>query len=484
MRTLLSRLLIAVAMGLAAPALADVVVLPLLANDLVWDAARGRIWASVPSLGGPYANSVVAVDPATGSFGPAVSAGSEPNRLALSSDGTKLWVSVAGDTEIARIDIATLSVDLAVPLGVDAVEGLRTARAIAPLPGSNSAIAVARGASSGLTHRIVIYDAAMPRAQTAQGWTTTTLAFGANPSELLALIAHPQLGFQRLEISPAGLSVSATTLGAPTQGLIGAVEGGWIFTRGGSAIDIATGVLAGAYAGMQQAHGVDSDGAAEEVSFLANHAIVLFERAKFKPLGTIGVPHVLGTPQAFLRFAPRAWAFNTSAGQLFLVRAPAVSADTDRDQIGDELDNCPYTANPLQENADGDFMGDACDPGLSGPPPARLLACQQRVSSKGVLIGIAQQDIANAMTQLGTANAELLACQNPPDEDADGHVDAVDLCPQTASGAFTDERGCSQAQFCAAQSRFTCKKADFRNDEHGRKKPKDCRVLNNACQPF
>jgi hypothetical protein len=47
---------------------------------------------------------------------------------------------------------------------------------------------------------------------------------------------------------------------------------------------------------------------------------------------------------------------------------PCVSglADSDADGVADEADNCPYTVNPDQADADGDGRGDACE-----PPPAR-----------------------------------------------------------------------------------------------------------------
>ena len=50
------------------------------------------------------------------------------------------------------------------------------------------------------------------------------------------------------------------------------------------------------------------------------------------------------------------------------------AADNDGDGVDNCLDNCPDAFNPVQENADGDAFGDACDctptnPGNSAPPP-------------------------------------------------------------------------------------------------------------------
>ena len=52
-----------------------------------------------------------------------------------------------------------------------------------------------------------------------------------------------------------------------------------------------------------------------------------------------------------------------------LMRDLGWSADGDLDGVPDETDNCPFAANPGQEDADGDGAGDACDRFLRTVPP-------------------------------------------------------------------------------------------------------------------
>jgi Thrombospondin type 3 repeat len=48
--------------------------------------------------------------------------------------------------------------------------------------------------------------------------------------------------------------------------------------------------------------------------------------------------------------------------------SPIADDDIDADGLPNDLDNCPFVANPSQEDADADNLGDACDPQPDSPP--------------------------------------------------------------------------------------------------------------------
>ena len=89
--------------------------------------------------------------------------------------------------------------------------------------------------------------------------------------------------------------------------------------------------------------------------------------------------------------------------------------DLDGDGIENAVDNCPETANPGQDNVDGDELGDACDDDLDGDGYANDLdTCRRNPDAD-------QTDLDGD----GQGNPCDL------DDDGDGVADAADNCPLT-----------------------------------------------------
>ena len=124
--------------------------------------------------------------------------------------------------------------------------------------------------------------------------------------------------------------------------------------------------------------------------------------------------------------------------------AGAGDFDSDLDGIIDPADNCPEAPNVDQENSDGDALGNACDP---YPLAAdNFGACLQDTYDLGDLI--AQQ--AAEIDDLQTENERMTGLL--ADDDSDGVINLIDVCPQSLVGEVVDGTGCSVADMCSSIS--------------------------------
>ncbi len=128
------------------PPLTYVRTINLPANDIAWDSTHGKLYASLPSSDA-NGNSVVAIDPVSGSVGTPVAAGSEPDLLALSDDNSLLYVSLDGAGAITRFTLPDLKPDpsFQIQFPVDPTFGPLSAWALAVAPGNPHTLAVSAG---------------------------------------------------------------------------------------------------------------------------------------------------------------------------------------------------------------------------------------------------------------------------------------------------------------------------------------------------
>jgi len=119
-------------------------------------------------------------------------------------------------------------------------------------------------------------------------------------------------------------------------------------------------------------------------------------------------------------------------------------ADSDGDGVANAEDNCPQTANPGQADGDGDSVGDACDNCPDKPNPDQADAdgdgtgdaCESDLDSDSDGVSNDQDNCP------GTANP------NQDDGDGDGIGDACDNCPAVANPDQADADGDGTGDAC------------------------------------
>lgn len=195
---------------LGAASLTGVRSLPLPARDIVYDAMRDRIYASLDSTAGPRANTVVAIDPGTGEVTGSASVGAQPGVLALSDDGTTLWVAVNGTRQVRRLALPSLTPGTAFSIGDGPVE----VGDMKVMPNRAGTVAVSLR-STCCTPRyegVAIYDDGVRRPRTEEGHTgPNTIAFDETGALLYGLSNEGTGAFYTLRVQPDGVAVARQT---------------------------------------------------------------------------------------------------------------------------------------------------------------------------------------------------------------------------------------------------------------------------------
>src|SRR5262249_38663106 len=106
-----------------------------------------KAYATIPSTATQIAgNSVVAVDPFTGSLGSPVNVGSEPNFVAETADGRYLYITLDGAQSLTSLDLTTSTLGPAYPIVPPGMSQMAaTDMAVSPSPDSLLAIGLQGG---------------------------------------------------------------------------------------------------------------------------------------------------------------------------------------------------------------------------------------------------------------------------------------------------------------------------------------------------
>lgn len=298
----------------------------LIANDIIYDSGRDVIWASVPSSGGSYGNSVTPIG-RDGAPGEPIYVGSEPNKLALSDDGQYLYVGLDGAGAVRRVDLTSGVAGLQWPLGTSFC-GKMSVDDMLVLAGDAHAVAISRR-NAGCSPRhegVAVYDDGVMRPETTPGHT------GSNAIERSAA-ADILYGYNN-ETSEFSFRVMATSEDGitTTQTLPGLVNGygtdiryaaGRIYATSGEVVDVDTLTSAGTF----PAYGlVVPDPVASKVYFIEFNLVPYFrafEMETFLPLYDIEVPELaqdMGYGRAFVALGDELFAFVKSDGEIYFLQ--------------------------------------------------------------------------------------------------------------------------------------------------------------------
>jgi hypothetical protein len=225
--------------------------LNLFPQDMVWDPALGKLFASFPSKDPTYPNSVLSLDPVSGNLGTPVPAGNNPHLLSISSDGSYLWVGLDGANAVQRFLLPSLTKDISFTLP----DGQPISLEAAPVnPHTVAVLGGVWGDSPAGLDAYIFDDAtqrpvSMPTLEVRPGYVDW-IQWGDDDSTLY--------GTQYTSIDVPGLAVlNVNSEGVLAQGLYGAnaitIAGiaqydkttGFLYSYNGQAIDAANHTVAG-----------------------------------------------------------------------------------------------------------------------------------------------------------------------------------------------------------------------------------------------
>ena len=490
LRGLVVRLLLGVIALAGSAGAAEVRLSFLKTNDIVYDPVSQRIYASVPSTWFQHPNSVVAVDPVSGTVvGTPLFVGPEPGKLAVSDDGQYLYAAFAGGGSITRVHLASWTAEPPFVLGSDPFFGPYLAEDIEVQPGQSNVIAVSL-MYMGFSPRhagVAIYDNGVRRPEQAPGHTgSNVIEFSRDdPSRLYGYNNEStEHGFRRMSVGADGVTVDDTTLGL-IDGFSVDIElhGGRIYATSGRVVDPEALVIVGSYViasppGAQLVE-VDDDGGV--VYFLSGNQLLTFDRDSQAPVGEpFPIVPLMGTPSRLIKWGADGLAFRTDQNELHFLRPPFTDETNNQFDHARVIPSVPYGENLDTRGASPAFddpfcMGQGATVWYSITPNQDITlevntmgtyyfaTVSVYTGTRGVLTQLGCNASPNAVLafaaqagqtyyimfgSLGGGGDLVFQIQQPVDTDGDGVGDSRDNCPATFNPDQFDFDGDGRGDAC------------------------------------
>lgn len=170
------------------------------------------LYVAIPASAVPNANTILLIDPTTGTSGTPIPVGNDPRLLAPSDDGKYLYVALFADQTVQRINLQTQAVERTFPFSPNPFcQGcaILPATDLHAVPGSPQEVVLAQGSMISLYNDsgLVNYT---PTTYTEQIPAITSFAFAGDPPTIYAL-PFASFFFSIINLSNSGLSYSRNT---------------------------------------------------------------------------------------------------------------------------------------------------------------------------------------------------------------------------------------------------------------------------------
>jgi hypothetical protein len=313
-------------------------------NDIVYNPVDGMLYASVLAEGvGSGGNSVAAIDPTTGNIVRQIWVGSNPNKLALSSDGTQLFVGLDGAGAVAQVNLTTHAVvsQFALGGGPGMYNAPYTAKYLAAVPGSPNSVAVALTGSYDGGGDVAIFDSGVARTKTSTSVSTGPLSFGSSSSTLY--VANGGTVY-KLAVDSTGITASTTfaTINSSVTNSL-QYDNGKLYLSTGQVLDASAGTLLGTFysSATTAATGpIVSDSTlgrafVGSTDYSGNGQVLAFDESSFNSVGSIQANGVgaQGYPTQFQKIVrwgqngvalSAAFSAYSSVGQIYIFQTSLV----------------------------------------------------------------------------------------------------------------------------------------------------------------
>jgi hypothetical protein len=292
---------------------------------MAWDVNTSLLYVGTADYDGAYPNSIVAINPETGSITDSQTVSPDPDLLSISSDDQYLYAGFASATDMTQLQLPSLGSPLTWPLTNPSSSATFWAGDLRAAPGSPHTTALDLFNLESFpeeTGGIVIYDDNVLRLNYVNGWAgglypqtiydglawsaSDQLLTGACSSGCLNTPFSPLYVFQ---ISPSGAAFVAANPQVFSEGEIHSdFTTGFIYSDDGNVADPSTQSIVGTYSASGL---VAPDSSLNRVFILgqtsgqadsSNFTIESFNENTYAAVSSIAIQNVLGTPIQLIRW--------------------------------------------------------------------------------------------------------------------------------------------------------------------------------------